>query len=454
MGTKTREIYATAWPFTTVNNQTTGAVQPSPTYHMVRSRTGVSNPYWRQQVKDNVSATTTFIGTAHYLEFKDGTTDASRPRGWAIPQPPYFLDIVEKGSGCWPAGLAFGNMPSAQGGMDVTTSRNIALNRLHKAIRAQSTHFSGGTFLGELKESLGTIRSVTRLIANRIPQHLAAQQKLTKRYVGSYVVGPNGSAVRVKDFNPRKGKRLPASKWKELQEKLSDAWLEFAFGIRPLVRDVHDAAEALARFKFDNKHEHVRGYGNYDDVYSRQVGQTGAVGLITNGVYTDNRTFRQIVVFRAGLQFSVDSPAFGSAGRLQSLLGFRLQDFVPTVWNLLPYSFLVDYFVNVGDCLNALTTDTSSVRWVCESTVRSHLREIVAKASLIPGFNPPGDGVGGSMGSAKWETRTVNRGVSAVDIPRPEIKIPGLTNDRGEFNQQLLNMLALVTGGKGARRGF
>lgn len=417
-------------------------------YQLDKTRTGSSNPNWRQQVKSNVGATTFMTGQITTLTCKVGRAVAISPREITL-SPGRFMDLYENYEGC-AAARQFSGVPSAPGGSD-SVARNMALNRLYQAIRSQSTHFSGGTFLGELKESLGTIRNVARKVANLIPSHLAAQQKLIKRYVGSYVIGPNGSAVRVKDFNPRKGKRLPASKWKELQKGLADNWLEYAFGIRPLVNDVRDAAETIARYQNDNVHEKVRGYGNSTTVTSDAVTNLNFGLTHLNGQFRWLRKNEIIVVYRCGLQFSVSSPAFGTAARLQGLMGFKLEDFVPTVWNLLPYSFLLDYFVNVGDILNAITTDTSSVRWINESVVRQGTWEGTTR--VRPDM---GDGImrSGDFGSAVLSTRSVQRQAGALTIPLPEFQIPGLLKADGSFNQQWVNMVALLSGGKGARRGF
>lgn len=420
-------------------------------FTLTKTRTGVSNPSWRSQVRQNVSATTAMSGSQTTITCKKGRATAFSPREQVISFSPLrLIDLNEDYEGCY-AARQYSSVPTAPVGSD-SVARNMALTRLYAAIRSQSTHFSGGTFLGELKESLGTIRNITRKVANLIPSHLASQQKLIKKHVGSYVIGPNGSAVRVKDFNPRKGTKLPVSKWKELQQELADNWLEFAFGVRPLVADVHDAAEALARFENDSVHQKVRGYGNSSVVTTDSTSNINAGLTHLNGTFRDLRKDEIIVVFRAGLQFSVSSPAFGSAGRLQGLLGFKLEDFVPTMWNLLPYSFLLDYFVNVGDILNALTTDTSSVRWLNESVVRQGTWEGTTRC-LYP-FGNDGITRSGDFGSVVLQTKSVVRTVGSLTIPTLEVQIPGLLKRDGSFNQQWVNMLALLSGGKGARRGF
>lgn len=53
---------------------------------------------------------------------------------------------------------------------------------------------------------------------------------------------------------------------------------------------------------------------------------------------------------------------------------------MPTVWELIPYSFLIDYFTNVGDVLQALSTDTSGVHGLWKTEIWESKRDI----NIIP----------------------------------------------------------------------
>jgi hypothetical protein len=228
--------------------------------------------------------------------------------------------------------------------------------------------------------------------------------------------------------------------------------LEFAFGIQPLLSDVRDHAEAAARFSSDSVHTKVRGYGN--SIASASVSVTYVTpGANTPGLTTTKNVQRAEVINRAGMRFTSEAMTFGTPERLRSLLGFKLEDFVPTVWNLLPYSFLVDYFSNVGDLLSAITTDTSGVTWTCTTDVQTSERNVQGRAAVELITNSDGKSYsgGGSLGGLLIERKSVFRRNAGLGVPTPEFKIPPLFTDYG-VNLQIVNILSLLQGGSGGHR--
>lgn len=467
MVTKTKKVYLNIPPYVVSSNAGTSKAGGA-LIILNNTRTGTSNPNWKTQVKANVSATTGMSATREYFEATNCSSLATRIRGYptGLPPPADVVDLNEGMTGGYAGTLLNLYVPSVSAPtIGSASARNQALTRLHQAIRAQSTHFSGPTFLGEFRESVGTIRNIAKKFAQKIPAHLRAQQRMARKFVGQFEVGANGSAVRTR-FD-RGGNSIPAAlsrgsrpavasnadKWREMKKNLADNYLEFAFGVRPLVKDVKDAAETIARFQYDTKHVKVRGYGSSSELSSVAVNKD-VPGNLTTVINTVTRTQQCEVVYRVGLQFAVDSPAFGSAARLVELSGFTWENFIPSIWNLLPYSFLVDYFLNVGDILNCLTTDLSSVRWANRTTISTREASMTCSAGEPPFVPGKSAGCGGDFGYAKRGTRSIVRDADGVGIPTPELTIPSLTRSDGTFNTQWLNMTALLAGGSGARRGF
>lgn len=58
----------------------------------------------------------------------------------------------------------------------------------------------------------------------------------------------------------------------------------------------------------------------------------------------------------------------GSVARLQGLFGFNLEEFVPTVYELMPWSFLVDYFSNLGTVIETGCASQSMIKFALKTT--------------------------------------------------------------------------------------
>lgn len=83
---------------------------------------------------------------------------------------------------------------------------------------------------------------------------------------------------------------------------------------------------------------------------------------------------RYIVKLKHSLQAE-----FGSNERLKQLLGFSNPlNFIPTIWEVIPWSWLIDYFLNVQQIIEAGVTATGNV----QETIRSQRTRSKLKGHL------------------------------------------------------------------------
>lgn len=410
-----------------------------------RTRNGSANPKWKEQVKRKISATTSMSGTDKRLAaYVDADMTRITPFGaQAIAPQTGLVDLTRRISGAFPA-------PTWDGLIKMSASKadSVARARLFGALRQQQAHMQGLVVAGELPQTIREMGKLTKEIASLFASQRLKMQKYASKWLGTWRVDGYGNPYLDpflnRNWKPPKGR-------KGVEQTLADWWLTFSFGVRPLVKDVHDLAETVARWRIEKEFGRhtapgkIRGYG-------LEVGGITDEGVIketasTVSWYSTTRHFRQVeVIYRAGIIPGYITPATGSAYRLWQLLGsYDLENWIPTVWNLLPWSFLVDYFTNVADVCTAMVTDTSSVAWVNKTTRweahRTYNGRVVPQES---GFDFIGRPVvvtqGGNPTNYHTITREVLREADTMAYP------PKLTFELPTGGFQVANMIALVAG--------
>lgn len=314
-----------------------------------RSLTGDFNPRYKSQIRKGLSATTNLTATE-----KD-----------QICSPSKFVLTLTTGewriSGCY---TYPGNPtvdPSLQQG-----AINIALVRFYEDIRANRNAFKGMTFVGELKEAIKMVKHRFRSSVNLLETYASDVFKATvKRKIG------------VK--RGRNGNSFP--EYRRAMRDISGLYLELVYGWKPLIHDMRDASEALIRLTGgDMPRRTVRGFGK------NQTFQDFTVSDVYNSIWLFFRqqdVKRCRVIYKGGLALNLYGDGLQASARSAAdILGFNLEEFVPTVYELIPYSFLADYVSNLGGILTAVTTSTIDCTWVQRSLVDDATRVYTANLDL------------------------------------------------------------------------
>jgi len=136
---------------------------------------------------------------------------------------------------------------------------------------------------------------------------------------------------------------IPLGQLKNVASGASNQYLTWFYGLRTIMFDIEDIQKALSKKISDR----VTGRGFQDDsTFSIDV-----VPCFSSQPYQADLTFRydELVEFRAGALVQLDV-----VPSLSDNLGFSLRKVPEAAWELLPWSFVVDWFVNVGDSIGAL----------------------------------------------------------------------------------------------------
>lgn len=297
--------------------------------------------------------------------------------------------------------IGFGPLPVAghiswpgHSGINLTTVENDAKVAFVRKVKAVNRSFQGGIFLGELTEAIRMIKNPARALRGGLDDYLAS---LKKRKSGLNRVPPRRREATAQDI-------------------VSNTWLEYSFGWTPLINDIQNGVEAVQKWAKDEN----RPYLVPVSAYGEQSALDSAKGAVT-GTLLDIKYDRSITI-KANVRFYGTVRTFNPKSQPFRHWGVSLSDVAPTIWELVPWSFLVDYFSNIGDIVDCATFVRSSLGWVN----RAELKLVNDKfnAYTLPGTSTFVRYVVG--GDAEFECREVNRSVYLGSfVPTLEFQIPG-----------------------------
>ena len=274
---------------------------------------------------------------------------------------------------------------------------NLARASFYKKLRAIHTQFEGYIFAGELLETL-------RMLLNP----LQGVRSLSKDFLDTL----------------RKRKRANPKKW---LNDAGSAWLEQSFGWNPLINDCKDAVKAYRRLMKPVKTYKISAGAQkwYDATkLNGSIYWPGVVAQYDGGNYY--HTVSSMVIEQRIIRYkgAVVAQVKGPSWQNDDLFGFNPQNFIPAAWELLPWSFLADYFSNIGDILTASIVSTKHLAYTNRTEV-VRIRKF-GNHKLVPGSAPGANWTfKASSGSSRFHElnkKTVNRSTD-VDVPLPTLQL-------------------------------
>lgn len=372
-------------------------------------------PNWRDRVARGQQATTAYTGWSRILTYVPGWIDLDRwcPSAdeWAFWQ--MEGDLFQAHTTVW-------NEPTIPSTTMDPTASAMALTRAVASARSKQNHFRGGNFLAELADTIRGLRNPVKGFRNLIDTYHRNARRRVKSAVGRRPI-----PVSQSDF--RRLERDKPDVARAAQRALSDSWLEANFGWTPLLGDAVDAYHALRRLSTRVPLE--RFYGAHSVMSSpTYASNTRALDGFTLRfsvrMYTES-----FVKYYGAVKVEVGTPS----GSAIEEFGVRARDFLPAVWEAIPYSFLVDYFSNVGDVIEAVSFPRSDIAWMAR-TFRNHSvrsTERVAITDDSPAFPAARNNrlVDWKPPRVAWDLTYHNRnGYTGSLVPQLRFEIPGSKN--------------------------
>lgn len=204
----------------------------------------------------------------------------------------------------------------------------------------------------------------------------------------------------------------------------ANAWLEYRYGWKPLLLDMDQIVEYSHRKR--DMGQGTRRVARAGDRLERKASESFVhASYPTTGAgwyYTGGTQKNQELRVNAGVIFRVQNRTTSEG--LAKLLGIRPRDVLPTLWEMTPYSFVVDWFVNVGSWLQAVMPDPriiSEGAWVTsvnntELILNDGTVEIDVYFGPTQGTIPVPRTYGGSTRKTVVVTRSVNPSITPTPV--------------------------------------
>lgn len=301
-------------------------------------------PNWCSLLRDFSDATGALSASGHTEVYEpvEYTTHVKwRPR----IDCPYWTDEGYVWNGVQSAMYPIG----ASSSVVTNLMRTTALNRAKAQLNDQLIKHNADalTFLGEIREAVGLIRHPYKGAVDKVSEFLKKRKRFLKR-------SNSGRIIRSATL-----------------DVATDAWLETVFAVSPLFKDIAELAEAAAEAAMKRPKRVYTGKGFSGDTLATLpwVNVTGSPPLYYYG-HTVHSS-KAWAKCRAGCitEVPVEDTSFtGTLKRFAENAGINKANILPTFWELLPFSFVVDYFVPVGDYINSFCVVTTAVRWAYTTT--------------------------------------------------------------------------------------
>lgn len=255
----------------------------------------------------------------------------------------------------------------------------------------------GGLIISNLADVQGYVRSRPTVI-NAINQcHVVAYGKLRgKLYEGNASLGVTLASWRESRDMIVKNSRIISSAAEDLSalsskgrltKRLADRHLEVIFGWQPLLADIHAAATTVIQSAAQDVWIRTSKFLEYthDDIY-RRPGWSSSTDQFRGNVR---------VTYAAGVR--IDNPNLWLAERA------GLMNPLAVAWDLVPWSFLINMFTNMGSLVNSIS-DFRGLSFHDFSVTEKHS---VGRWTSY-GESYPGTGGYSCSSSNTWKNRTLS----------------------------------------------
>ena len=315
---------------------------------------GASTPGWKHNIHVGANAGSTLEGRKYRVKARYGGFAGQRTTGSPQPLAHFESDGAQATIGVFPS------PPSSVS----TAADNAARTKLLGDYLSARNNFRGGNFLAEVGETIHMLRPpITEIFGH------------THRFAKE--------VRKIRGFWRHK---------RRYAKELGERWLAFSFGVKPLFEDIKDANKAIRALqqspRFDSTP--ISGYGSDTSVVCSTL--SSGFGAMPTSIKYGSSTITKAEVKYYG---RIGARPAGLSTVAESF-GVDPYDALPAVWEAIPWSFLVDYFVNVQEVLDGMRYANADLKWMMKGVRNSiHYIETGGSYDEVAGWSLSGSVCGG-----------------------------------------------------------
>jgi len=280
---------------------------------------GITNPDYKVLISKKIDASTPYHRVVNTVELQP-------LRGLSTS----FGNVYSNFVGTFPANLS----PITIVPVDVQAD-NKAISILRNKLNEDAAEFKTLIPLGEIRETRHLISSVAHSTANVLRSLIDIKRR------------------------PRDAVR-----------RASDAWLTFAFGVRPTIIDANALINTIGRIMNANASSPKRYTGTAETIswtYANDVPQfTGGSGFDFLPLPSRSEQVYK-VQYVAGVLLKLQS---ANSYDVNQQFGLNFGDIVGAAWELVPYSWVVDYFTTAGQYFEDTFSSPAGNTVYCTKSVK------------------------------------------------------------------------------------
>jgi predicted HAD superfamily Cof-like phosphohydrolase len=292
------------------------------------SFTGQTNPSWKSEIFRGVSATTPAFGTRRTFE----QVFLSAQAFWdnLLPSTSHRTDFDESW-GHTPVDMPTIGTPTQS---QITEAENRAIRRfIEKAESVRGSVESGQDF-GEYHQTVESFMRPCNSLREHTLSYFPSLMKVKHKYRDAI----------------------------SLRKALADTYLEWTYGWNPLISDIAQAYVDLNNKGFDLYPISSGGHVTYNGLSDLSTINTGS------GLFTIDVVRKTVSTYQVRLKGSIKSGRVNGSLPVLQEAQLDAAHFLPTAWDLLPYSFIADYFINIGDIIKSACFVQSALAWGVKTT--------------------------------------------------------------------------------------